>query len=648
MVQQCRNRGGAWVNLPNGSGYCRMPQRPVYIPPASGPSPQQIAEQQLEIAHANANSLAEKGRLAANGGNWDSAISYYQQAVQDWPDNESFKKSLADAQDQLAAQKQREQDAIAVAAIDGEISHFADSLNAAQVVGNLSFDGGQGDTAGGSGSELAFMSDGPNDKKPSGATSNLQFGDPNAMQLPPAHMVPPGDASKTLPGLEFSAAPTDSGAQPEEGSQFGLPGRHTFRNDIFGDPNGNPVPSKQSMPAPIADPRNGLPNATTSQNTSLSANGTSTGSIPSQSSPVDENTAGGNKEIVPADHNTSGVDQAAQQHQQQGSPPETGQAVQQLQQANIASEQAVSQSPVVQPGQNPATTKVVGVVPGAGSIEQAKVAAGEKFDNTTPLGSPIVIQGTTPVQLSTPSTSQGGPVSSGSLPAANRGTTSSIVVPPASDQNYLFRPAVTQTAAAAPSADPAVNPPADSDLQLLFRPTDAETLKQNLAAALAEAAAKASPDSNLLAILQDPQNMKLFVEGLMSAPPDFSRELSAWAPELEDRYKKDPAFAQQVNTELKPAFDRLSKQYASAVAQAQTDAQRHMSAALDTLRSQGLLKPGLPLEQQETASPALRTAVEAARQRIQAAERGAETRAAEALVQDEKTACAALSASGGH
>lgn len=626
MVQQCRNRGGAWVNLPNGSGYCRMPQRPVYIPPPTAPSPQQTAEQQLEIAHANANSLAEKGRIAGNDGNWQSAITYYQQALQSWPDNESFKKSLADAQDQLAAQKQREQDAIAVAAIDGQISQFADSLSAAATVDNLSFDGGQGGAAGSGGSGLAFMSDGPNDKKPSGATSNLQFGDPNATQLPPAHQVPPSDASKTLPGLEFSAAPADSGAQPEEGSQFGLPGRHTFRNDIFRDPNGNPVPSKQSMLAPVADLQNGLPNATTSQNTSLSTNGTSTGPIPPQGSPGGENTGGGNKESVSADHNTSGADQAAQQRPQPGSPPpsatETGPAAGQLHQTNLASQQAATLPPVVQPGQDPAATKVVGVVPGAGSPEQAKAEAGKTFDNSTPLGAPVVIQGTTPVPLSTPPTNQGRPLSSGALPSANPQTTGGVVVPPDSDQGYLFRGQGPQAAApvarASATASNGVVVPPDSDLAYLFRGD-----------------AVPAPDPYLKALAEANQ-------------PDFSRELSAWAPGLADRYKKDPAFAQQVNTELKPAFDRLGKQYVSALAQAQTEAQQQMSAALDTLRSQGLLKPGLPLEQQEAASPALRSAIESAQQRVLAAEKAADARAATVLAQGEQAACAALLASGGH
>jgi hypothetical protein len=297
----------------------------------------------------------------------------------------------------------------------------------------------------------------------------------------------------------------------------------------------------------------------------------------------------------------------------------SGPAAQQLGQANAASQQAAATAPPVQPGQRAQVTQIVGTV-GANSLEQAKALSGVPFDNAGPAGAAANLAGATPALLNTLPANQGAPVPSGAVTPAISATSSGLVVPPDSDQLYLFdstgpQMAPNSTQAGAVVANPVTAPP-DSDLAYLFRSD-----------------APASPDASLKLLIQSEQ-------------PDFSHELSSCAPQLVDRYQRDSAFAQQVNGELTPALKRLDMQYKAAVAQAHAEAQQQMSAAFAALRSLGLLKPGLPLEQQEAASPALRNAVEPARQRILAAEKAADLQAATILANGEQAACAALPAAG--
>lgn len=170
-------------------------------------------------------------------------------------------------------------------------------------------------------------------------------------------------------------------------------------------------------------------------------------------------------------------------------------------------------------------------------------------------------------------------------------------------------------AVAVAQQDAAIAAPADSDVLYLFQPH----------AASGPAAPGPAPTTAFAS--SDP--MTIMAQQMRS---DVRRQdLEIYAPAVALRYEQDPAFARQLDAQLDATTLKLDAQYDGAVVQARRSAMAQMGQALDTLRASGTLRAGVPLAQQEAADPALRSAVEAARQRILAAESAAENQAADAL-----------------
>lgn len=93
----------------------------------------------------------ELGVQAYNKGDWTTAISLFQQALQNSPDDPVIRKNLANAQTNLANQQAREraekeamerqrQNKVAADNMQQSIQNFAQTLNAAPVSGGLDFD----------------------------------------------------------------------------------------------------------------------------------------------------------------------------------------------------------------------------------------------------------------------------------------------------------------------------------------------------------------------------------------------------------------------------------------------------------------------------------------------------------------------------
>lgn len=110
-----------------------------------GPSAAERADQQSRAAN-------EKGVQAYKNGDWATAISLFQQALQNDPDDPTYRQNLANAQANMANQQAREkaereamdrqrQNKVAADNMQQSIQNFAQTLNAAPVSGGLDFDG---------------------------------------------------------------------------------------------------------------------------------------------------------------------------------------------------------------------------------------------------------------------------------------------------------------------------------------------------------------------------------------------------------------------------------------------------------------------------------------------------------------------------
>lgn len=141
----------------------------------SGPSAAEKAEQQAR----DVNNL---GVQAYNQGNWATAIAYFNQALQKFPNEPIYQKNLANAQANLANQQAKEraereamerqrQNKIAADNMQQSIQNFAQTLNAAPVSGGLDFDGRTSGTV------------------PAGNSGGLDF---------TATVAPPGKSAATL------------------------------------------------------------------------------------------------------------------------------------------------------------------------------------------------------------------------------------------------------------------------------------------------------------------------------------------------------------------------------------------------------------------------------------------------------------------
>jgi tetratricopeptide (TPR) repeat protein len=178
------------------------------------------ARRAQEAAEANAAaerrdvalSQNNKGIEAFNKGDWATAIPYFQQALQNSPDDPVIRKNLANAQANMAQQQEREREAAerqrrdktAADNMQRSIQSFAQTLNATQVSGGLDFDGRTSGNAPGGGNSggLDFTATVAPPSKP------LPSGDPMVVD---ARNVPSG-----LPkGLDNAIAGAYSSAPPE-------------------------------------------------------------------------------------------------------------------------------------------------------------------------------------------------------------------------------------------------------------------------------------------------------------------------------------------------------------------------------------------------------------------------------------------------
>lgn len=100
----------------------------------------------------------EKGVQAYKKGDWATAISLFQQALQNDPNDPTYRQNLANAQANMANQQAREkaereamdrqrQNKVAADNMQQSIQNFAQTLNAAPVSGGLDFDGRTAGTA---------------------------------------------------------------------------------------------------------------------------------------------------------------------------------------------------------------------------------------------------------------------------------------------------------------------------------------------------------------------------------------------------------------------------------------------------------------------------------------------------------------------
>lgn len=111
----------------------------------SGPSAAELADQQARAAN-------EQGVQAYNKGDWVTAIALFQQALQNDPNDPTYRRNLANAQTNMANQQAREQaereamerqrqNKAAADNMQQSIQNFAQTLNAVPVSGGLDFDG---------------------------------------------------------------------------------------------------------------------------------------------------------------------------------------------------------------------------------------------------------------------------------------------------------------------------------------------------------------------------------------------------------------------------------------------------------------------------------------------------------------------------
>ncbi|WP_332776320.1 tetratricopeptide repeat protein [Polaromonas sp.] len=116
-----------------------------------GSSAAEQADQQSRAAN-------EKGVQAYKKGDWAAAISLFQQALQNDPNDPTYRQNLANAQANMANQQEREkaereamdrqrQNKVAADNMQQSIQNFAQTLNAAPVSGGLDFDGRTAGTA---------------------------------------------------------------------------------------------------------------------------------------------------------------------------------------------------------------------------------------------------------------------------------------------------------------------------------------------------------------------------------------------------------------------------------------------------------------------------------------------------------------------
>ncbi len=176
----------------------------------TGPSAAEQADQQARATNEN-------GVQAYNKGDWATAVSLFQQALHNYPNDPVYRKNLANAQANLANQQAREraerdamerqrQNQVAANNMQQSIQNFAQTLNAAPVTGGLDFDGSTAGRApsGGNSSSLDFTATVAAPSKP---TPAVPSGDPMVVD---ARNVPSGlpkDVENAIAGVYQNASP---------------------------------------------------------------------------------------------------------------------------------------------------------------------------------------------------------------------------------------------------------------------------------------------------------------------------------------------------------------------------------------------------------------------------------------------------------
>lgn len=130
----------------------------------------------------------------------------------------------------------------------------------------------------------------------------------------------------------------------------------------------------------------------------------------------------------------------------------------------------------------------------------------------------------------------------------------------------------------------------------------------------------APPKSDLALVLpfdSAPQaskaDMALLEDTILGEPIQLSTEtLQFYPPAVVQKYRSDPAFAQEVNRMHTGIFSNLSKDYDSAVREAANTWQ----TSLATLTQKSAIRPDIPLAAQERANPQLHLDLQNLRQQI--------------------------------
>ena len=173
-------------------------------------------------ATEQAREANDKGVQAYNKGDWATAISLFQQALQNDPNDSTYRQNLANAQTNLANQQAREraerdalerqrQNQAAANNMQQSIQNFAQTLNAAPVSGGLDFDGRtSGSAPGGGGLDFTAAIATPSPPLPSGDpmvvdARNVPSGLPKSLENSIAAAypnAPPGVSDRVRKGFQ--------------------------------------------------------------------------------------------------------------------------------------------------------------------------------------------------------------------------------------------------------------------------------------------------------------------------------------------------------------------------------------------------------------------------------------------------------------
>jgi hypothetical protein len=87
-----------------------------------------------------------------------------------------------------------------------------------------------------------------------------------------------------------------------------------------------------------------------------------------------------------------------------------------------------------------------------------------------------------------------------------------------------------------------------------------------------------------------------------------------------NRYKRDPEFRKQMDAQLDAASERISRERDHAIAVAEDERFANLRKEVDKMESEGLLKKGVPLPEQEKDNPTVHERMDAVRAKERVAE----------------------------